>query len=215
MEQLSLRTYSRSELEKIFHTSRTDSIRRSLERAGYTFVSAGRGQSYTITITNLPTPPTAFETFVKREFNCGAQTDFKAMQQHFSSLFNEPEYQLLPSNHQTRFLKEHYGITVSDQSLRNWQRLLTDKNWIIEDSEKVKYYLCRKDSPPQEITEEEYKKKWREFFTRAANGEDENTLRQSLSYEWGGIPRKQFGLTANALEQDKIGELFSILHKSY
>jgi hypothetical protein len=96
----------------------------------------------------LPTPPTAFETFVKREFNCGAQTDFKAMQQHFSSLFNEPEYQFLPSNHQTRFLKEHYGITVSDQSLRNWQRLLTDKNWIIEDSEKVKYYLCRKDSPP-------------------------------------------------------------------
>lgn len=40
---LELRTYTRAELEAIFHTDRTDSFRRSLTRAGYTFKSGGRG----------------------------------------------------------------------------------------------------------------------------------------------------------------------------
>lgn len=42
MEKFQLRTYSRAELEEIFHTTRTDSMTRSLERAGYQFKSAGR-----------------------------------------------------------------------------------------------------------------------------------------------------------------------------
>lgn len=41
--ELIQRTYSRAELEAIFYTDRTDSIKRSLTRAGYTFESGGRG----------------------------------------------------------------------------------------------------------------------------------------------------------------------------
>lgn len=67
-------------------------IKRSLQRAGYTFESGGRGKGYTITITGLPEPPTPFEEFIKREFACGPQTDFPAMQQHFFLLFYHPEY---------------------------------------------------------------------------------------------------------------------------
>lgn len=127
---LELRKYNRAELEELFHTSRTDSIRRSLERAGYRFKSEGRGKGYTITITGLPEPPSPFEIFARREFNCGPQTNFEAMETHLFLLLYEPEYQFLPSNHQVKYLEDNYKITVTDQSLRNWQNLLINKNWI-------------------------------------------------------------------------------------
>lgn len=60
---LEKRTYNRKELEEIFHTSRTDSIKRSITRAGYSFESAGRGAEFSITITAVPLPM-PFKEFV-------------------------------------------------------------------------------------------------------------------------------------------------------
>lgn len=211
MQSLQLRTYTRAELEEIFHTTRTDTIKRSLQRAGYTFESGGRGKEFTITITGLPEPPAPFEVFAKREFACGPQTDFPAMQQHFFLLFYHPEYQFLPSNHQAKFLETNYGITVSDQSLRNWQKLLINRNWITKDKENVKYYLCRKGERPREMQEKEYRTAWREFYARLGAGESGDELRKEIYYKYGGMPRKQCGLIENALEQDKIQELRNIL----
>ena len=140
-------------------------MRRSLTRAGYTFESGGRGEGFTITITALPEPPTPFEVFARREFNCGPQTNFRAMETHLFLLFYHPDYQFLPSNHQAKYLEDNYKITVSDQSLRNWQNLLIDRNWIARDRDKVKYCLCRKEVLPREITEEQYKKAWHKYFS--------------------------------------------------
>lgn len=206
-----MRTYNRAKLEEIFHTSRTDSMRRSLTRAGYTFESGGRGKGFTITITALPEPPTPFEVFARREFNCGPQTNFKAMEIHLFLLFYEPEYQFLPSNHQAKYLEDNYKITVSDQSLRNWQNLLIDRNWIAKDRDKVKYCLCRKGHSPQEITEEEYKKAWRRYFTLYGKGIDRSTALHVIYESYGGMPRKQVGFSENALTQEKLQELRNIL----
>ena len=190
MQQLQLRTYNRAELEEIFHTTRTDTIKRSLQRAGYTFESGGRGKEFAITIRGLPEPPTPFEEFAKRELKCGPQTDFSTMQQHFFLLFYHPEYQFLPSNHQAKFLETNYGITVSDQSLRNWQKLLINRNWIAKDNENVKYYLCRKGERPTEMPKEEYRKAWREFYARLGAGEIGDELRKEIYYKFGGMPQK-------------------------
>ena len=134
------------------------------------------------------------------------------MKQHFFLLFYHPEYQFLPSNHQAKFLKEYYGITVSDQSLRNWQRQLINRNWIAKDKENAKYYLCRKGERPREITEEEYRKAWREFYNRLGAGENGDELRKEIYYKYGGMPRKQCGFTENALEWGKLDELHRILY---
>lgn len=206
-----MRTYRRVELEEIFHTSRTDSIKRSLTRAGYTFESNGRGKGFTITITALRVSPTPFEVFAKREFNCGPQTNFKAMEIHLFLLFYHPNYQFLPSNHQSKYLEENYEITVSDQSLRNWQNLLLDRNWIAKDSEKVKYCLCRKGEKPREITEEQYKKAWHKYFALTADGLNRSTALHIIYENCGGMPRKQVGFTENALTQNKLQELRNIL----
>lgn len=102
---LEQRTYNRTELEEIFHTSRTDSIKRSLSRAGYNFESAGRGKDFTITITALP-PPRPFKEFAKREFACGPQTNFDAMETFFSLLLFHPEFRYFPATYQSQFMKE-------------------------------------------------------------------------------------------------------------
>lgn len=211
MQQLQLRTYNRAELEELFKTSRTDIIKRSLERAGYTFESAGRDKGYTITITGLPEPPTPFEVFARREFECGPQTNFQGIQQHFFLLFYDPEYQFLPSNHQAKFLEKKHGIKVSNQSLRNWQKLLINRNWIAKDKENVKYYLCRKGQRPREISKKEYSKAWQEFYARLGAGEDANDLRKEICNKYGGMPRKQCGLIENAIERDKLDELRGVL----
>lgn len=211
---LELRLYCRIELEEIFQTSRTDSIKRSLKREGYSFESSGRGKSYTITITALPDPPTPFEEFARREFDCGPRTNFEGMEAHFFLLFYHPDYQFLPSNHQAKFLQENYGITVSDQCLRNWQKKLIDLNWIAKDKEKVRYCLCRKDEPPREMTEEQYKKAWHKYFALPGKGLDRSSALHMIFEENEGMPRKQVGFTENALKQAELQELRKILENS-
>lgn len=181
---------------------------------GYTFHSEGRGEGYRITVTGLPEPPTLFEQFARREFGCGPQTNFKAMREHLFLLLNDPEYQFLPSNHQAKFLKEKYGITISDQSLRNWQNELVKRNWVAVDREKVKYYLCRKGEPPKEITEKEYTDLWHKYFSLTENKVDRSTALHIIYGEGGGMPRKQCGLSENALEREKLEELRRVLERS-
>lgn len=95
--------------------------------------------------------------------------------------------------------------------MRNWQKLLINRNWITKDKENVKYYLCRKRERPREMQEKEYRTAWREFYARLGAGESGDELRKEIYYKYGGMPRKQCGLIENALEQDKIQELRNIL----
>lgn len=136
------------------------------------------------------------------------------MEAHFFLLFYHPEYQFLPSNHQAKYLEDNHRITVSDQSLRNWQNLLIKKNWIAKDKDKVKYCLCRNGEPPREITEEAYKKAWHRYFALTAEGVERSFALHIVYAESGGMPRKQVGFTENVLTWDKLQELRSILENS-
>ena len=210
---LKQRVYTRAELQEIFQSDRTDLYRSRLKRAGYTFESGGRGQGYWIKITGLPEPPSEFEKFVKREFSCGPQTNFKAMKTYLFLLFNYPDFEFLPSNHQAKYLKDNYNIAVRNQTLRNWQGLLIDRNWIAKDKASAKYYLCRKGESPREITEEEYKKAWHRYFALTASGIGRESALYEIFEEYDGMPRKQAGLIENALFLEKLQELWNVLEE--
>lgn len=135
------------------------------------------------------------------------------MRTHLFLLFNHPEYQFLPSNHQARYLLTNYVIEVSDQSLRNWQNLLISKNWIAKDKASTRYYLCRKGMKPREITEEEYKKAWYKYFALTANGVSRKNALHIIFNECGGMPRKQVGFIENALFLNKLQELWDVLEE--
>lgn len=159
----------------------------------------------------MPKPPNEFEIFAKREFSCGPQTNFKAMETYLFLLFNAPDYEFLPSNHQARYLKKNYGIEISDQSLRNWQRLLIDREWIAKDKESARYYLCRKGQSPREITADEYRRAWNKYFALIAKGISRKSALHIIFEEYDGIPRKQVGLIQNAFYLDKLQELWNTL----
>ena len=208
---LTKRIYTRLELEEVFQTTRMDSVKRSLKRAGYKFTSSGPGDTYTIKITELPEKVSPFQSFIMQEFGCAPQTNFQAMQKYFCLLFYDLDYQFLPSNHQAQKLEEIYKITISDQTLRNWKKLLLNKNWIAQDEEKVRYLLCRRNELPREITKEEFAVPWKEFYARKSKGENQSDLLREISCKLGGMPRKQVGFTENALEKEKLEILHSLL----
>ena len=70
---LDLQRYTRQELIDIFKTQRLDSIKDKLKRKGYKFTTDGRGDSFTLTITELPL---RFRNFCTDELNFALQTDF-------------------------------------------------------------------------------------------------------------------------------------------
>ena len=91
--------------------------------------------------------------------------------------------------------------------------MLTSRNWLAEDENKVKYYLCRKGEYPKEITKQEYRAIWREFYQGIEAGEEEQEMRIDICQKYGGMPRRQYGLTRNAFERDKLDALYDILWK--
>lgn len=210
-----IRTYTRAELQEIFHTDRTDIYRNTLKRAGYTFESGGRGQGYWIKITGLPEPPSEFEKFAKREFSCGPQTDFEAMQRFLFLLFFDKEYRYFPATYQKQFLKNHYQIEVSDETLRNWKKKLIELGWIAIDTDDAKYYACRKGQKPRGIEGEIHKAAWKQFYDRVSKGEDAGMVRGSIYHQNEGMPRKQFGFAENGIESEKLQELRNILKKCF
>lgn len=214
MDLLELKTYSRHELEQLFHTSRTDSIRRSLERAGYTFQSSGRGKTYQIQITALPSPPSEFAAFAQKHFDCGEQTNFDVMKLYLYLLFYHSEFRYFPAVYQSQYIKENYSIEISDQTLRNWRRKLEEKNLISTDEEDTRFYACRREQKPRAITEEEHKSAWREFYSRFEAGEHPDEVRKEIYYKNDGMPRKQYGFSENALEHEILAELHRILENT-
>ncbi len=206
-----MRTYSREELEKIFNTDRTDTIKKRLERAGYGFENGGRGKDYWIKITALPEPPSAYEEFMRREFGYGPQTKLAEAEVLFGLLLTDNDFCYHPATYQSQLLKEQFGVELSAQTIRNWRKKLKGKNWFIDNESDCRYVLCRKGVKPEEIDAEVYKAAWREFFEAVRNGADPGQMRQRIYWRYGGMPRKQAKFTENALEQVKINELRSIL----
>lgn len=88
---------------------------------------------------------------------------------------------------------------------------MIDLNWVALDETDCRYYACRKEQKPTEMEMEQYKRSWREFYEKVAEGADPGEERKEIYYKNGGMPRKQRGFAENALEQDKMQELRNIL----
>ena len=211
MTNLQKGAYTRDELEAIFGTKRTDSMKRSLLREGYKFDCSGRGQNYTITITGLPDAPPPFEEFIMRELGCSKQTNFRARQHQLFLIFEEPDYRFFPYKYQAMILKEKYGIEISGQALSNWEKKLIDKNWFSRGGDRIAYFLCRSEQAPQEISEETYKAAWNYFYGLREEGIPDNAARKMMYYKYGGMPLKKLGILENGIELKTINVLHDIL----
>lgn len=204
-----MRTYNRMELENLLHTSRTDSIKRSLSRAGYTFTSKGRGKNYSITITGMPDK---FKEFAENELYYGEKTNFEGLKYYLYLLFYDEEFCYFAYEYQAQVLKEKYNISVCGETLRNWKKHLKEYLFITDDNEK--YFACKSNQKPREVDRAVHKEAWAEFYKRLENQENAADLRREMYYKYDGVLRKRYGFAENAIEQDKLNRLKQILEET-
>ena len=73
---LNIQSYNQKELIEIFGTDRMDSIRRKLDSEGYQYTVSGLGNTYKLTVTELPF---RFRSFCIEKLGFAPQTDFEKL----------------------------------------------------------------------------------------------------------------------------------------
>lgn len=156
-------TYTRQELVDMFGTERLDSIKRSLGRQSIEFISAGRGKSFTITITSVPDE---FKNICIYELGMPAQTSFRAFKIFFYHYFCDEGFKELPIVEMERLLaKEDTNITR--QTIAKWTKMLEDKGLVHSSNIEYTYFAtitCWGDTSSEIITKEEYTKAWAAYW---------------------------------------------------
>ena len=184
-------------------------MKRSLSRAGYTFTSSGRGKQYQITITGTPNK---FKEFAANELYYGEKTNFEGLTYYLYLLLSDEEFCYYPYNYQAEILKEKYNISVCGQTLSNWKRHLKNYEFIADNNEK--YFACKRNQKPREITKTLHDKSWKNFYEQLEHGGNAAELRQKIYYKCDGMPQKRYGFTENAIDQDKLNRLRKILEET-
>ena len=91
---LDLRQYTRQELIDLFKTKRLDSIKDKIKRYGYKYTTDGRGDSFTLTITELPP---RFRNFCIDELHFAPQTDFLKLKKFLYRFMFDEDFRHMPN----------------------------------------------------------------------------------------------------------------------
>jgi len=143
MKQLKLGTYTREEIANILgvNINDTNHFKRNVENKlikwGYSFKYSRKE----VTITRIPT--TADEKLAEiliREYNLDIRIDTNAFAAFFYSIVVFPEFSSMPWEERAEFLKDEFGVCVSDRTLKSWcSRLLQTSTVVKDDSNKTRW----------------------------------------------------------------------------
>lgn len=131
--------YTKQDLVDVFHTDRMDSIKRSLDRAGYKYeTNKKNGKNLRLTITAIPGDP--FKTFCVDKLGIPAQSDFRILKTFFYYFFCDEEFQQLPDEEAVRVL-EDMNKKMCRQTIAKWRKFLLDKNIVVESNCEYMYFV--------------------------------------------------------------------------
>lgn len=142
MKQLKTKTYTREEIAKEFNLETSNKnfarkVKDTLTKWGYSFNYSRKE----VTITRIPT--TADEKLAEiliREYNLDIRIDTDAFAAFFYSLVVLPEFSSMPWEERMVFLKDEFGVEVSDRTLRSWcSRLISTSTVYKDDSIKTRW----------------------------------------------------------------------------
>jgi hypothetical protein len=152
---LELRDYTKEELVAIYGTDKVCNITRSMERAGYKYVTNGKkGKNYRLTITALP--HSSFKELCVSRLGIPAQSDFYILRNLFYYIFCDEELSLTDSA-----LEQKLGTTR--QTIRKWIDFFIEKGLLVEHGREYSYYVAI-DKDCIEISREEYLQAWRKYW---------------------------------------------------
>ena len=205
-----LETYTRKELVELYHTDRIDSIKRKLDRQGYTYTTSGRGQDFTLTISGLPP---RFKTFCIEQLNFAPQTDFERLKVFLYQFFFDDYYRQLPIVTMARMLQQQFYISY--QTLSNWIDKLEKKNIIYRSIAEFNYFAFGKDERGNDITipitEKLYKEAWNSYWKGNEISYCEAVA--CMNSVVNGTPQKFGVIHINAFGEQIIEELKNILRE--
>ena len=210
---LDLQTYSRQELIDLFKTQRIDSIKAKLQRKGYKYTTTGRGEAFTLTITELPL---RFRNFCIDELHFAPQTDFVKLKKFLYRFMFDEDFRHMPNKGMARLMMD--DIKISNQTISKYILKLYQEN-IIGFSKEGLYYSIdinykEHDNYCRRITAEEYKKAWEIYWkTKEENGNDSVSAYFDMCSYIDGHPHRKAIVMFNAIEKEKIETLKEILQE--
>lgn len=208
---LKIATYTKEDLVEIFNTDRVDSIKRSLDRLGYRYISNGkRGKNLAITITETPD---AFKMFCINQLGVPAQSDFELLKTFFYFFFCDEEFQNLPVSEMARVLEKE-DEPISRQTISKWIEFLRKKNIICADNSEYVYFATVSYNGhvgSVEITKEEYLKAWKAYWNVRNSGLPYSQAFNAMCKVNGGTVFKKPSIVENGFYTELINDLIDIL----
>lgn len=201
---LCTKTYTRAELVQIYGTSRLDALKKKLDREGYIYITSGRGNDLTLTITACTKP---FNIFCKEVLGFSAQTDFDKLKGFLKRLFFDEAFASLP------FAAMQRESGIASQTISKWINHLIEENMIALDMDDCIYYSTRKISKDDFetifITQQEYKEAWKIYWENRPDGYCQAVC--SMYNHLQGTPHKRAKIIENAFELERLNKLKELL----
>lgn len=217
MEELTMRDYPLGVLENLIGSRGKEAIDRKLTKYGYGFTSTGRGKTRVYTITSLPNAQARFKSYCVFTLGFDPNTDFRKLRDFVFYLENDLGFSGMPDEMMEEYLRLE-GCGMSRATIGAYRRRLENLGLIAPMGDFV-YYKVKKHYGVQEheiITADEYNKAWKSYHKWRASHPDEDS-RPAYAHmynEFGGVPRKQAKIVANALYIAELNTLFDLATNS-
>ena len=180
---LELKQYTRQELISIYKTDRLDAIKKKVTREGYKYTNLGRGKDYVMQIDELPKDKDSFKEYCINILGLAPQTNFDKFRSFIYYVLTDDTFINLQYAEMSRFLAAR-NINITRKKFWNINRTRT-------------------------ITQEEYKRAWKEF--REGNYNSTNEAVSGLYSLCGALPRKKPVAALNAFYIDEYNKLLKII----
>lgn len=206
---LELKQYTRQELISIYKTDRLDAIKKKVTREGYKYTNLGRGKDYVMQIDELPKDKDSFKEYCINILGLAPQTNFDKFRSFIYYVLTDDTFINLQYAEMSRFLAAK-EINITRQTLSEYMSKLEALNWIAYLLDEFNYYIFDKNiNRTRTITQEEYKRAWKEF--REGNYNSTNEAVSGLYSLCGALPRKKPVAALNAFYIDEYNKLLKII----
>lgn len=182
---LELREYELSELSQVLNTNGKQATERKLCSWNVNYEVSGYGRNVRFTLTSFGDE---FKLYCFLELGFDCHTNLDKLATFFYHYLNDDEFMAMPFEVK-QYRLERLGITISRQTISNWERKLEWKGFIARSLSQFYYYFAIHHTQRM-ATLEEYTVAWHDYWTLIDNGLSSGSAMLVVIEKYGGVPRK-------------------------
>lgn len=201
--------YTKPELTRILGTRSKQGIDRKLERYGVVFEVCGRGENAVYTIKAMSNP---FKVFAITELGFDANTDFVKLRDYYCHFFEDEVFMSMPDEVKEVRMRA-FGKNISRQTIATYTHRLEINELINRYTDNYVYYFAFKDEQRM-ADRSEYIQAWRDYWDDVNNGLNSFEAIENMRTDYGGVARKQPIPEVNAIYNEQIEYMLSLIQMS-